>query len=188
MAPFTFPTESVTFGDLLLRNEKNTELKPVLHVSEAPSNAVFPSVAIFSCCDFRFNPEELFQIKKGEAFVFSTVGGNVKPCLNDLLFLETLLGNSMKEIIIIHHEDCGTTRVTSQMIRENTKANSNNPALEEEIDTWHFDMHNGQNLEESVRRDLQFLRDSPYLRKELSTKARGFVFYLKANKLVEVKL
>lgn len=107
MAPFVFPTESVTFGDLLLRNEyvltlsfssfycglriesdnkhrKNTELKPVLHVSDAPSNAVFPSVAIctlfpytdvsseltdtyykVSCCDFRFNPEELFQIKKG---------------------------------------------------------------------------------------------------------------------------
>lgn len=162
MAPFTFPTESVTFGDLLLRNEyvltpffflvesrvesdnkrrQNTELKPVLHVSDAPSNAVFPSVAIcklllgmsvsskladayykVSCCDFRFNPEELFQINKGgkcrkapfnlmrlltrfkEAFLFSTVGGNVKPCLNDLLFLETLLGNSMKEIIIIHHE------------------------------------------------------------------------------------
>lgn len=161
MAPFTFPTESVTFGDLLRRNEcalpssffldlrvksnnkyrQNTELKPVLHVSDAPSNAVFPSVAIcklllgtnasskladtyykVSCCDFRFNPEELFQIKKGgkycrapfhlvrlltrfkEAFVFSTVGGNVKPCLNDLLFLETLLGNSMKEIIVIHHE------------------------------------------------------------------------------------
>lgn len=109
MAPFVFPTESVTFGDLLLRNEyvltlfsllffffcglrvksdnkhrENTELKPVLHVSDAPNNAVFPSIAIctlfpnmdvlskltdtynkVSCCDFRFNPEELFQIKKG---------------------------------------------------------------------------------------------------------------------------
>lgn len=123
------------------QHRQNTELKPVLHVSDAPSNAVFPSVAIckllrytdipskladtcykVSCCDFRFNPEELFQIKKGgkcrkflfnllglltrfkEAFLFSTVGGNVKPCLNDLLFLDTLLGNSMKEIIIIHHE------------------------------------------------------------------------------------
>ncbi|KAL7920590.1 carbonic anhydrase [Trichoderma austrokoningii] len=186
MASFTFPTKSTTFADLLRRNEENLDLAPVPLVSEAPQNAVFPSVAIFSCVDFRFNPEELFQIKKGEAFMFSTVGGNVRPCLNDLLFLETLLGNSLKDIIIIHHEDCGTTRVTSPMIQENTKTIA--PALKEEIDIMQFQMHNGKDLEASVRSDLQFLRDSPYLRKELSAKARGFVFYLTENKLVEVKL
>lgn len=63
MAPFTFPTKGVAFDELLLRNKygfialelkvqsnikyrENTELTPVLHVSDAPANAVFPSVAI----------------------------------------------------------------------------------------------------------------------------------------------
>lgn len=42
-------------------------------------------------------------------------------------------------------------------------------------------------LEDSVRAELKFIRESPYIRKDLSANARGFVFYLKTNSLVEVK-
>lgn len=44
-----------------------------------------------------------------EAFVIRTVGGNVRPYLNDLLYLEALLNNELRDIIIIHHE--GTPRL-----------------------------------------------------------------------------
>lgn len=42
-------------------------------------------------------------------------------------------------------------------------------------------------LEKSVREELKFIRESPYIRKDLAANARGFVFYLKTNSLVEVK-
>lgn len=44
-----------------------------------------------------------------EAFVIRTMGGNVRPYLNDLLYLEALLNNELRDIIIIHHE--GTQRL-----------------------------------------------------------------------------
>lgn len=46
-----------------------------------------------------------------EAFVIRTVGGNVRPHLNDLLYLETLLNNELRDIIVIHHE--GTWRLVA---------------------------------------------------------------------------
>lgn len=42
-------------------------------------------------------------------------------------------------------------------------------------------------LENSVRAELKFIRESPYIRKDLAANARGFVLYLKTNSLVEVK-
>ncbi|KAJ4860688.1 carbonic anhydrase domain-containing protein [Trichoderma breve] len=186
MAPFTFPTEEVTFADLLLRSaEYAKSADPLPFVSEAPKNFVKPTVAIFACCDFRFSPEEYFKLRKGEAFVIRTVGGNVRPYLNDLLYLEALLNNELRDIIIIHHEDCGTTRISEEMIKNNIKAQTSN--LDSEIDKIKFYMHDGQNLENSVRAELKFIRESPYIRKDLTANARGFVFYLKTNSLEEVK-
>ncbi|KAH8807299.1 carbonic anhydrase [Xylogone sp. PMI_703] len=186
MASFTFRTEKTNFADLLQRAEEYAKSSsPLPYVSEAPKDFVAPTVAIFSCCDFRFYPEEYFQLKKGEAFVFRTVGGNLKPYLQDLLFLETLLNSKLEEIIVIHHEDCGTTRITPSMIKEHTKRAA--PERAAEIDHLDFQMHNGKNLEESVRNDLKFLRESPYIRKELGLNAKGYVFYMKTNKLVQVK-
>ncbi|KAL6691740.1 hypothetical protein J3F84DRAFT_161459 [Trichoderma pleuroticola] len=52
-----------------------------------------------------------------KAFVIRTVGGNVRPHLNDLLYLEALLNNELRDIIVIHHEDCGTTRISEEMIK-----------------------------------------------------------------------
>ncbi|KAL6828740.1 carbonic anhydrase [Trichoderma camerunense] len=160
MAPFTFPTEEVTFADLLLRStEYAKSADPLPFVSEAPKNFVKPTVAI--------------------------LGGNVRPYLNDLLYLEALLNNELRDIIIIHHEDCGTTRISEEMIKNNIKAKTSN--LDSEIDQIKFYMHDGRNLEKSVREELKFIRESPYIRKDLAANARGFVFYLKTNSLVEVK-
>jgi hypothetical protein len=51
-----------------------------------------------------------------EAFLFSTIGGNVKPILGDLLFLDTYLGNILKEIIIVHHEGVSESNLTAAKI------------------------------------------------------------------------
>ncbi|KAK4083674.1 uncharacterized protein Triagg1_1336 [Trichoderma aggressivum f. europaeum] len=143
MTPFTFPTEEVTFEDLYLRSlEYAKAVDPLPFVSEAPQNFVKPTVAIFACCDFRFSPEEYFQLRKGEAFVIRTVGGNVRPHLNDLLYLEALLNNELRDIIVIHHEDCGTTRISEEIIKNNIKAQTSN--LDSEIDKIKFYMHDGQ--------------------------------------------
>ncbi|KAH8807832.1 carbonic anhydrase [Xylogone sp. PMI_703] len=181
MAPFTGHVKPITFADLL---ERNKTAEPILYGSEYQRNFVMPKVVIFCCIDFRVQPEEFLGIEKGEALIFRNVGGNVEQHLNDLLVLETRLNYGLKELIVIHHEDCGTTFVTPEMIKDETKARL--PDYAREIDDLQFQMHNTNNLEESVRRDLRFLRECPYIRKELGENSKGFVFYLKTNKLVPV--
>ncbi|KAL7934929.1 carbonic anhydrase [Trichoderma chlorosporum] len=164
MASFKFPTTEVTFDELLHRSEVIPSRRPPLpFVSEAPKDFAKPTIVIFSCCDFRFSPEEFFNLRKGEAFVIKTVGSNVRPNLNNLLYLDTLLNNDLREIIVIHHE--------VEKIKDNIKARVSN--LDNEIDELTFYMHDGQN----VREDLKYFRESLYIRKDLAANARGFVFY-----------
>jgi carbonic anhydrase len=75
---------------------------------------------IIGCADMRVDPAHVLGIKPGEAVVIRNIGGRVTPGLLEQLGLLGRIGEIAGEIpggggefhiIVIHHTDCGMTRL-----------------------------------------------------------------------------
>jgi carbonic anhydrase len=114
-----------------------------------------PGVLMISCLDPRCVPEKFFDLKTGgqlyssapqsvpnsadmdlptEAGVIRNAGGQVKPVLRDILIADFLLG--IREIVLVHHTDCGTTKYRDEQIRASLKERL--PDHAKEIDGMDF--------------------------------------------------
>jgi carbonic anhydrase len=77
---------------------------------------------IIGCADMRVDPAHVLGIKPGEAVVMRNIGGRVTPGTLRMLGLLGRIGQVTGEIpgggddfylIVLHHTDCGITRLTS---------------------------------------------------------------------------
>jgi carbonic anhydrase len=75
---------------------------------------------IIGCADMRVDPADILGIKLGEAVVMRNIGGRITPGLLEQLGLLGRIGQVAKEIpggggefhlIVLHHTDCGITRL-----------------------------------------------------------------------------
>jgi carbonic anhydrase len=75
---------------------------------------------IIGCADMRVDPADLLGIKLGEAVVMRNIGGRITPGLLEQLGLLGRIGEVAAEIpggggefhlIVLHHTDCGITRL-----------------------------------------------------------------------------
>ena len=95
---------------LLERNEQFArDYEPV------PLGLPTAQVLIVSCLDHRVDPATIFGLRLGEAPVIRNAGGRVTPAVIDdiafLAFLAEQLGgtrDTLFEVAIIHHTQCGT--------------------------------------------------------------------------------
>jgi carbonic anhydrase len=75
---------------------------------------------IIGCADMRVDPADILGIKLGEAVVMRNIGGRITPGLLEQLGLLGRIGQVAGEIpggggefhlIVLHHTDCGITRL-----------------------------------------------------------------------------
>jgi carbonic anhydrase len=75
---------------------------------------------IIGCADMRVDPEKILGIKLGEAVILRNIGGRVTPGLLEQLGLLGRVGEVAREVpggggeyhvIVLHHTDCGITRL-----------------------------------------------------------------------------
>jgi carbonic anhydrase len=75
---------------------------------------------IIGCADMRVDPAHVLGIKMGEAVVMRNIGGRITPGLLEQLGLLGRIGEVAQEIpggggefhiIVLHHTDCGITRL-----------------------------------------------------------------------------
>ena len=75
---------------------------------------------IIGCADMRVDPADILGIKLGEAVVMRNIGGRITPGLLEQLGLLGRIGEVAAEIpggggefhiIVLHHTDCGITRL-----------------------------------------------------------------------------
>src|SRR5271156_1905667 len=75
---------------------------------------------IIGCCDIRVDPAHVLGIKPGEAVVIRNIGGRITPGLLEQLGLLGRIGQVAEaipggggefHIIVLHHTDCGITRL-----------------------------------------------------------------------------
>jgi len=86
----------------------------------APNLSVMPSLRamIVGCVDPRVDPAQLLGLKNGEALVLRNIGGRITPAtLQAMAMLQTIAqgeGNNPGgkfDLIVLHHTDCGITRL-----------------------------------------------------------------------------
>jgi carbonic anhydrase len=76
---------------------------------------------IIGCADMRVDPAHVLGVESGEAVVMRNIGGRVTPGLGEQLALLGRIGEVAERVpggggefhvIVLHHTDCGITRLT----------------------------------------------------------------------------
>ncbi|KXS22163.1 carbonic anhydrase [Gonapodya prolifera JEL478] len=139
-------------------------------------------VAIVGCMDARLNTHAATGLHEGDAHHIRNAGGRVSPdAVRSLVISQELLGT--REIIIIHHTDCGMLTFNTPQLHQKLKARpSITPGQHAAVDSFAF--LEFSDLEKSVKDDVGFLKEHPLILKE--TAISGFIYKVETGELVKV--
>ncbi|KAF2871110.1 carbonic anhydrase [Massariosphaeria phaeospora] len=141
--------------------------KPIAHFP-ADISAV-KRMLIISCIDPRVIPEQIFGLEVNEVPVLRNVGGRARTAVWDVAVLDTLV--DVAEVVVLHHTNCGATLNTDAHIASTLGARSERELAKYDVEGICFA---ADGIAASVRDDVAFLRQHPFVRKE--TRVVGFVY------------
>jgi len=132
-------------------------------------------VAVVACMDARLNPYGLLGLQEGDAHVIRNAGGVVsEDVIRSLAISQRLLGT--REIILIHHTDCGMLTFTDDQVKAQIEADTGiRPG---------FALEAFANLEQDVKQSMARIAASPFVPHK--DQVRGFVYDVKSGRLNEV--
>jgi carbonic anhydrase len=132
-------------------------------------------VAIIACMDARLDPYAVFGLREGDAHVVRNAGGAVTDdVIRSLAISQRLLGT--REIILLHHTDCGMVTFTDQEFKAQIAAETGiRPP-------WAAEAFS--DVDEDVRQSIARIRSSPFI--PHTDSVRGFVYSVEKGTLAEV--
>jgi carbonic anhydrase len=132
-------------------------------------------VAVLACMDARLNVYAILGLHEGEAHVIRNAGGVVTDDeIRSLAISQRLLGT--KEIILIHHTDCGMLTFTDDGFKQSIHDETGIKP------SWAAEAFS--DLDTDVRQSIARIKASPFIPK--TDAVRGFVFDVATGKLNEV--
>ncbi len=132
-------------------------------------------VAVLTCMDARIDPARALGLEEGDAHVIRNAGGRAADALRSLIISEQLLGTT--HIVIVHHTDCGMLTFSNEQLRSKLRQDLN-------ADAGNIDFLPFSDLEQSVRDDVNLLRNSSFIPKSIDIS--GFIYDVKSGKLLPV--
>jgi carbonic anhydrase len=133
-------------------------------------------VAVLACMDARLNPYGLLGLSEGDAHVIRNAGGVVTADeRRSLAISQRLLGT--REIILIHHTDCGMLTFTDDGFKADIQAET---GLKPDWSAEAFG-----DIEEDVRQSIARILADPFIPRKDSV--RGFVYEVETGRLREVR-
>lgn len=145
----------------------------------AANNGTRPPISIvISCLDARIIPDQFLQLTPAEVTVIRNAGGRV----NDNIILQIAALGALRQlgdILIIHHTDCGTTKITEDQVKEKL---TEKYGKSEKIDGTVFGAI--ADLPQSIRDDVEMMRNSPFI--DPGTLLTGLLYDIKTGLLEEV--
>ena len=134
------------------------------------------NIAVVACMDARLDVYGILGLGQGESHVIRNAGGVVTDDeIRSLAISQRLLGT--KEIILIHHTDCGMLTFTDDEFKAGIKAET---GIKPEWAAEAF-----PDLDEDVRQSIKRIKNSPFI--PHTDAVRGFVFDVATGQLNEVK-
>ncbi|HKW60497.1 MAG TPA: carbonic anhydrase [Candidatus Dormibacteraeota bacterium] len=132
-------------------------------------------VAVLACMDARLDVHKILGLQEGDAHVIRNAGGAATDdAIRSLAISQRLLGT--KEIILIHHTDCGMLTFHDDDIKRKIEDETGiRPA---------FAFEAFSDLDEDVRQSIARIKASPFVPNKSSI--RGFVYDVRTGKLEEV--
>ncbi|KKP00493.1 carbonic anhydrase [Trichoderma harzianum] len=165
--------------ELLQRNaQRAQDFKPILtfdDMSNLPLEKQIPMPKIFivSCDDPRIIASDFLGLKQWDAVVATGVAGRIAHQFENMLFLDHFL--HFEDIMIIHHTNCSAGIFKNDEIHK---------ALEERAPGHpSIRLPGYEDLEQSVRDDIEFVKNSPLVRKELADRTTGYIYDIHTGKL-----
>lgn len=139
------------FENFLKANQAYVELHGDLHLSIKPKT----KVAIVTCMDSRLHVAPALGLALGDAHILRNAGGRVTDdMIRSLVISQQQMGT--REIVVLHHTDCGAQTFQNEEFQEHLKT-------ELGVDVSGQDFLPFQDVEESVREDMQLLRECPLI-------------------------
>lgn len=139
------------FENFLKANQAYVELHGDLHLSIKPKT----KVAIVTCMDSRLHVAQALGLALGDAHILRNAGGRVTDdMIRSLVISQQQMGT--REIVVLHHTDCGAQTFQNEEFQEHLKT-------ELGVDVSGQDFLPFQDVEESVREDMQLLRECPLI-------------------------
>lgn len=132
-------------------------------------------VAVVACMDARLHPEKVLGIDIGDAHVIRNAGGRAQDALRSLVISQQLLGT--REIVVLHHTDCGMLTFTNEQLAAKIQTDLG-------VDVSGQDFLPFADLEQSVRDDVAFLRNSPLIPKDIPIS--GAIYDVRTGRVHEV--
>lgn len=140
------------------------------------SNRPKRQAVVLTCMDSRMDPFSFLGLEPGDAHILRNAGGRVtEDALRSLVVSQRMLGT--RDVIIIHHTDCGLDGTTNESIRSHV-------AAETGIDVNDIDFRPISDVVSSIREDVAALRSSPLVRRDASI--LGFVYDVRTGRLRRV--
>jgi carbonic anhydrase len=132
-------------------------------------------IALLMCMDARINGHGAFRLNPGEVHLLRNAGGVVTDdVVRSLAISQHALGT--REIMIIHHTDCGLARLEEDTFRAHLATFAGYRP------TWAVQAF--KDPHDSVRESLRRIRDSRFLLHHDAV--RGFIFDVETGLLEEV--
>ena len=136
------------FENFLKANQAYVELHGDLHLSIKPKT----KVAIVTCMDSRLHVAPALGLALGDAHILRNAGGRVTDdMIRSLVISQQQMGT--RDIVVLHHTDCGAQTFENGPFQEYLKE-------ELGVDVSDQDFLPFQDIEESVREDMQLLIES----------------------------
>jgi len=162
--------EAVT-DRLLSSNEEFAERHGHGHLDVQPSLRL----AIVTCMDSRLDVFAALGLEDGQAHILRNAGGVITDdVIRSLALSQRKLGT--REIVLIHHTDCGLAKVTDDGFRAELQEDTGMPPS--------FAIESFTDVEASVRGSIARVRSSPFLPHR--DRVRGFVYDVDTGRLREV--
>lgn len=134
------------------------------------------AVTVITCMDARLDPARFLGLEVGDAHIIRNAGGRAsEDAIRSLAISQQLLGT--REVVVIHHTECGMVTFTNEQLRDKIRQELGADASQ--IDFLPF-----RDLEESVRQDVETVRNSPLVLKGITVS--GFIYDVHSGRLHEV--
>ena len=157
--------------ELLANNRLFADQLAEQHVDVRPARAL----AIVTCMDSRLNVFDALGLEEGDAHVLRNAGGVITDdMIRSLAISQRLLGT--REVMLIHHTDCGMQRLTDDGFRAELQADTGEAPS--------FAIESFTDLDDAVRQAILRVERSVVLPHR--DRVRGFVYEVDTHRLREV--